>query len=222
MNNACKSCGAPASGESPSCDFCGASVAFALSGLGLLRAGKPALDKIFMQYKKKLEENPQDADAHFGMGAYYAKRELYKEAAEHLRKAEKITPISGEIQYLMALVYAQWRGWTSAMVKAHAERAKKLQPKMTEAASLLHIHNGIQAARTARSKADLTKALNLFEKARLMGVKDHLKHIYFFSAETLERAGRHDDAIAMYRAARDFGMKDEAKVYVRLAMVLKG
>jgi len=221
MTNACRSCGAPASGESAACDFCGASVAYALSGLGLLRAGKPTLDRIFMEYKKKLEENPKNADAHFGMGAYYAKRELYKEASDHLRKAEKITPISGEIHYLLAIVYAEWRGWTNVMVKKHAERAKKLQPKMTEAVSLLHVHNGIQTSRTAKTKADLPKALDLFEKARLLGVKAHLKHIYFFSAETLERANRPEDALAMYRAARDFGMKDKAKVYVRLAMILK-
>jgi tetratricopeptide (TPR) repeat protein len=221
VSDSCKACGAPVSGELPTCDFCGASVSYALSGLGLLRAGKPALDRIFLEYKAKLEENPNDGDAHFGIAAYYAKRELFKEAADHLRKAEKAMPISGEIQYLMAVVYAEWRGWSNMMVKKHGARAKKLAPHMTEAQSLLLIQEGLAIARAAKTRAELPKALTLFEKARGLAVKAHLKHIYFFSGETLERAGRIDDALAMYRASRDFGMKAKAKVYVRIAMILK-
>ena len=221
MKTDCAACGAPVSGDHPVCDFCGASVAYALSGLGLLRAGKPTLDRMFVEYKAKLDKNPEDPDALFGIGAYYAKRELFKEAVDALHKAEKAAPISGEVQYLLALVYAEWKGWTNVMVRKHAERALKLDPKMTEAKSLLHIFEGVAKASSAEIKADLPKALTLFDKARALSVRAHLKHVYFFSGETLERADRHEDALAMYRAARDFGMKDEAKVYIRIGMILK-
>ncbi|MFH1724594.1 MAG: tetratricopeptide repeat protein [Elusimicrobiota bacterium] len=216
----CTACGAPNSSDVDHCEFCGAAIVHGLGGLGLLRAGKPQLDRAFLEFKKKLREDPDDPDAHFGMAAYYVKRKLHKEAAEHLRKAAEHAPISGEVQYLQAMNYALWRGWTNMCVKQHAERAVKLNPKMKEALSLLHIYNGAARSRSARGEDHLREALRTLQKAKELAVKDHLKHIYFLSAETLERARQAENAVKMYRAARDFGLQ-EPKVYIRLGLLLK-
>lgn len=216
----CTACGAPADGEDDTCGFCGAKIVHALGGMGLLRAGKPQLDKAFSEYSARLKKDPDDADAHFGIAAYYVKRKLYKEAVEHLRKSLKHAPIAGEVHYLLAWSFALWRGWTNVMVKQHAERALKLSPKMKEAKSLGLIYRGVIHTRSARSHEDLRKALRELQSAKNVGVRAHLAHIYFFCGETLERAHQIDNAIAMYRAARDYGCTD-SKVFIRLGMILK-
>jgi len=185
-----------------------------------LRAGKPQLDKAFTDFKKRLDADPNDPDAHFGMAAYFLKRELYQEAVEHLKNAAHHAPISAEVHYLKALAYAMWRGWTNVLVRQHCERAVQLNPKMKEARSLLHLYQGAYQTRTARTAEELRLALRCLQKAKDLDVKDHQKFIYFFCGETFERAHQAENAVQMYRAARDHGFKDP-KVYVRLGMIQK-
>lgn len=214
----CGSCGAPSEGHLNQCEFCGAAIVHALGGLGLLRASKPQLDIAFAKYKKALKANPEDPDAHFGLGAYYMKRELYKEANKHLKKALEYAPIAGQIYYLLGLNIALWRGWTTIPVKQHAERAIRLDQNMKEARSLLHLYNGAIKTRSANKKPQLREALNILQKAKDLGVKDHFQYIYFFCGEALEKARNAENALAMYRAARDFGAKG-AKVHIRMGMI---
>ncbi|MEE8424262.1 MAG: tetratricopeptide repeat protein, partial [Elusimicrobiota bacterium] len=214
----CGSCGAPSEGHLDQCEFCGASIVHALGGLGLLRANKPQLDKAFSEFKKALKANPEDPDAHFGLGAYYMNRELYKEANKHLKKALEYAPIASQIYYLLGLNTALWRGWTNIQVRQHAERAIRLDQNMKEARSLLHIYSGVIRARSARGKPQLREALNILQKAKDLGVKDHFQYIYFFCGETLEKAQNPENALDMYRAARDFGAKG-AQIHIRLGMI---
>jgi len=216
----CQACGAPNPGSGDICDFCGAAIVHALGGLGLLRASKPQLDKAFADFKKQLKKNPEDPDALFGLGAYFMKRGLHKEASVHLKEALEHAPIAGEIYYLLGLNTALWRGWTNILVKQHAERAIRLDGSMKEAKSLLFTHNGIMRTRSACSREHLREALQTLQKAKALGIRDHFQYIYFFCGETLERAQELENALSMYRAARDYGDKS-AKVHVRLGMIHK-
>ena len=220
MTIRCSACGAPNPGHLDQCKFCDAVMIHALGGLGLLRAGNIKLDQAFLEFRKALRKNPHDPDVHFGLGAYFIRRALYKEALAHLKYALHFAPISSEIYYLKALTFALSRGWTNIQVKQCAEKAVHLNPRLKEAKSILNIHEGILKSRTARKDDDLKNSLKILQKARNFEIRDHYKYIYYFCGETLEHAHEWENAMKMYRAARDYG-NDTAKVHVRLGMILK-
>lgn len=216
----CGSCGAPASNETDNCNFCGSTIVHALGGMGLLRAGKPALDKAFTEFKAQLKKNPDDPDAHFGLASYYVKRGLHKEAQEYLKKAADLAPNAGEIPYLRAMNLGLWRGWGNALIKPHAQNALKLKPDLREAKSLLLIYEGATRSRHAKTSNDLSSALESLRKAKAFKVKEHLPHIYALCGETFELAQRPEDALNMYKTAVSLGKKT-ARVYTRMGLINK-
>lgn len=83
-------------------------------------------------FKKSLEFQPNQADAHTNIASAYLMLKNVKEAVQHLEQASNFNPLDGEIQYNLGCVYEATGNLDGA--KTRFERAEMLGiPKAKEA-----------------------------------------------------------------------------------------
>ena len=164
----CPNCGAPYEKESKSCKYCGSilivtDLSLNLSfGLDASQASK-SLEK----WRKKINENPEDAEAQFALGLSYLNLKLEDQAASHFLKATQLRPEAADAHYNLALT--RFKSDTKVdsnewqLVMNEIDLAAKLAPSFREAGGYKHFFLG-------RKFSDVDKKLAIDEYKKAVDI----------------------------------------------------
>ncbi|MBI4051021.1 MAG: tetratricopeptide repeat protein [Elusimicrobia bacterium] len=148
--------------------------AYCYSRLGDIAWLQKQSDLAAEKYSKAAELNPQDANAHIGLGRYYESRALWKEAVESYRKGLEVEP-------------------ANPIAKAGLKRAEEKGEEIPDLLAEMVERGILGSARTefAREEKELLQKMRQAEKT---GAVDYLKSrgalLKVFVMEKKERSGR--------------------------------
>jgi len=81
-------------------------------------------------FKKALEENPKNSDAHYGLGSVYSAQKKLDEAEAAYKKAVRLDPTHFDAHYGLGYIYEQ-KGDKEAAERQYA-RYRRLKKKMDQ------------------------------------------------------------------------------------------
>jgi len=112
-------------------------------------------ESVFLEIKKKLQENPSDADLWYHLGDLYDRNGIYPEAIEAFKKAVSFKPDMGYAYFKMGTAYNRINRPEEAVKSL--EKAIKLMPDYAVAYNNLAIAYG--------KMGDVSKEIENLEKA---------------------------------------------------------
>jgi tetratricopeptide (TPR) repeat protein len=140
-------------------------------------------------YRKALVINPNNADAHQGLGVAIAAQRRVDEAIAHYRKALEIKPDYAEAHYNLGVALARRRQVDEAIT--HFQKALEIEPDLAEA------HNNLGAMRAIRGQVD--DAIAHYRKALEINPDNAEAHKNL--GVVLAGRGQLDEAIAHFQKA---------------------
>jgi tetratricopeptide (TPR) repeat protein len=139
----CPNCGAPYEKESKSCKYCGSILIVTDLSLNLsVGLDASQASKSLEKWRKKINENPEDAEAQFALGLSYLNLKLEDQAASHFLKATQLRPEAADAHYNLAITLfkpdtkidsSEW-----ARIMNEIDLAVKLAPAFKEAGGYKH------------------------------------------------------------------------------------
>lgn len=139
----CPNCGAPYEKESKSCQYCGSILIVTDLSLNLsVGLDASQASKSLEKWRKKINENPEDAEAQFALGLSYLNLKLEDQAATHFLKATQLRPEAADAHYNLAITLfkpdtkidsSEW-----ARIMNEIDMAVKLAPAFKEAGGYKH------------------------------------------------------------------------------------
>lgn len=165
----------------------------ALSNLGNALLELKRYDEAIAALRLAVEVQPDSADALGNLGRALRRRRYYTEAVEVYRKAVTVAPDRPGLYSALGVALTE-AGEHPAAVEAHA-RALELAPDRVEFKNNLAQAHRL-AGRTAEAERELREAL-------LLNPEEGELHLAL--GRIVNQEGRFDEAIELYRQARDHG-----------------
>jgi tetratricopeptide (TPR) repeat protein len=187
-------------------------------GLSWLDVDAGRLDAAFKEAQDKVSKHPDDPEARCRLGICRLKRGQFEAAITEFEQAVTLAPQAPGPLYLQALAVALGRSWLSPLLVQLAEQALRLNPRMQQAQSLLHIVQGRERLDAAVRPSDYEAALPYFRQALALQVAEQMPYIYYFSGQAFDGAEDAENAIKMYQEACQRGLAD-TKVLIRLGVL---
>lgn len=135
----CPVCGAPLAEDASKCKFCG-SVVFIKSDfikINREQLNRTVINEHSATYRNTVRRDPNDQEAHYGLGVAYFNLGLLNEAADELVQSARLMPENPHIQTQLAVVYAKLaqKGKPEATANAldRIGRALLLDPQLPDA-----------------------------------------------------------------------------------------
>lgn len=116
--------------------------------------------RAFVSFQKSVQLNPDNCDAHYGLGHIYAQQGKYREAEDEFRYVLRLDDDHSSSHTYLGQILAQQDRWDEAIVEYH----KALANPLYETPDLARYHLGRALAKTGDMKA----AVGAFEDAALV------------------------------------------------------
>ena len=199
---------------------------------------KDLLNSLERIYKKKLEDNPNDADLCANLGAILQKQEKYDEAIQYYRKSEQINPSNITTRINAGTLYQQKGDYKTAIIaydsvlildpnnvnanlyKAQCKAALGEDKAATELyKKVIALDPTNKIARTeifdsARGNMSLTSYIDYVNK-NAVSTEDATRILYDYALQ-LHKDNKYEDAITVYNNLLD---KDKTgEIYMNLAI----
>jgi len=82
-------------------------------------ADPSALDAVILKYQTVLLSKPDDVDAHWQLGALYAREKRYQQALTYYAKAARLSPSTVALHFQMGLLLMEMQHWVEAIRLFH-------------------------------------------------------------------------------------------------------
>ncbi len=149
-------------------------------------------DSVFNEVQRKLQENPNDADALYHLADLYDRDAQYKEAIETYKKVLKLKPDSGYVYFKIGTAYSRLNQPSEAVTALQS--AVKYMPDYAVAYNNLGIAYG-KLNKPDDEIRELKKALKI--RPRYTSARYNLGMTYL-------RIGNKKAALAEYEALKEF------------------
>lgn len=160
----CPNCGAPVENGKVDCDYCGSALYTASAAQVVVPALADA-QSVIAKMRQRLEANPYDGDAYYQLGLACFTLQLYDQAENAFRQADRYLPGSPLVHYFIGLTILRRnendilsiREFYLQQISREFETAIKLDPNLLQAKPYLQFADAL----IARDRKDYASAISL-------------------------------------------------------------
>ena len=206
----CPSCGAPC-GNKKTCEFCGGLLSVtSIDEVYSLNLDSAALSNALEKWRKKIHENPNDAEAHYALGITYLNNKMFDEAVHHFSLSASIMPEVSIFHYTLAAslfddgrVSVPSPAWDK--IKASIDRAINLDPKNNDYLAFMHYIRGWDIRGLDYSDDE---GLALQEFCKAASLSDKVPYFQNELGEQYAIMGDNAKAVEHYKKAIELGSRN--------------
>ncbi|MCC5943978.1 MAG: tetratricopeptide repeat protein [Bernardetiaceae bacterium] len=169
-----------------------------MNSTGEIDVNKMVGNKMIPVYLRKIEENPEDYEAYFGLGLAYQELENYKEAEKYYQKAIDIKPNLYEAWYNLGIVYDDLQAYEKA-IEAY-QKAIDIKPDYDWAWNNLGLVYSA-FAQFGKGLKEYEKAIEAFQKA--IDIKPDKHEAWYNLGNVYNSLQAYEKAIEAYQNAID-------------------